>query len=290
VADAASGSTAGSGSDDDARGGSTTDGGGQSGGGESGGCEAPDVLVVLDRTLSMSRSPDGTKPADTAAGHRQTKWYKAITGIKQVVETLDQTVRFGLELFPRDPGNDSCVTLSENLQGKNAVNPSCQGGELVIPPAIDSSMSFDDKLDPETTLLCISTPIGAALETANEILTKYASPVRSQYVLLLTDGRDTCADEPALPHAHALAKLDVKTHVVGFDGSGKGIDHGNLNDLACAGRTAPNFPDGCQEDGEGQFTAMNREGATLYNLVTDGDQLAERLKAIAGAICCGCVI
>src|SRR4051812_41858125 len=28
-------------------------------------CSAPDVLIVLDRTLAMARRPDGTRPLDT---------------------------------------------------------------------------------------------------------------------------------------------------------------------------------------------------------------------------------
>src|SRR5262245_47110075 len=63
-------------------------------------CEAPDVLVLLDRTASMAERPDGTLPADTAAGHTESKWFIAIQAVEALSRELESSVRFGLALFP----------------------------------------------------------------------------------------------------------------------------------------------------------------------------------------------
>src|SRR5688500_2954793 len=64
-------------------------------------CDPPDVLAVLDRTASMAERPDGMYPANTPAGHAESKWYTAINAVESVTTRLDTTIRFGLELFPR---------------------------------------------------------------------------------------------------------------------------------------------------------------------------------------------
>src|SRR5688572_20258299 len=81
-------------------------------------CIAPDMLVLLDRTMSMSKRPDGSTPPNTVSGRMQTKWYLAVTALEQLTVQFTGTVRFGLALFPRDPGGGKCVTLSQRLSGK----------------------------------------------------------------------------------------------------------------------------------------------------------------------------
>ena len=133
-------------------------------------CEAPDMLVVLDRTLSMSRRPDGAVPANTPAGHMKSKWYLAVTAVEAIAHQLEANIRFGLELFPRNPNNGTCVTLSQMLGGTGATNATCQAGEVNVPPEIQMGSTIGSFLDPETTQLCLSTPIGAGLATARDEL------------------------------------------------------------------------------------------------------------------------
>src|SRR6185436_13017075 len=114
--------------------GGTSGTGNGSGGGA---CEPPDLLIVLDRTMSMHKRPDGSIPPDTAAGHAESKWYLAVNAVEQVsAAPADNGLRFGLELFPRDPGGGVCVTLSQKIQGLSATNPSCEQGEVVVVPAL----------------------------------------------------------------------------------------------------------------------------------------------------------
>lgn len=248
-------------------------------------CDAPDMLVVLDRTQSMHRRPDGTTPA----AHAESRWYLAIQAVEAVTAEFQSTIRFGLELFPRDPGT-GCVTLAERIAGTSATNATCEEGEVLVPPAIATATSIDNVLDPETTKMCFSTPIGAGLGTARTALAGIQQPMREQYVMFVSDGADSCDDALAIANTQALAGDGVKTFVIAFDSSGEEIDRALLNDMACAGRTAPNFPQGCTMDGAGNYAATDRDGATLFLDAADAAGLSQAFTDIAGKVCCGCVL
>jgi hypothetical protein len=265
-----------------------TDGAGGDSGPGTTACEAPDVLVVLDRTASMAERPDGTMPPDTAAGRAQSKWFIAVDAVESLVARLDSTIRFGLALFPRAPVGSACVTVSERIAGKRATNPQCEAGELLVEPALDADAAVASGLDPEATRLCTSTPIGAGLATARSELAAIRGP-RPQYVLFVGDGADTCNAALALTSTDELARDGVHTFVVAFDAFG-GIDHGLLNDMACAGRTAPAFPAGCAADAAGSYRAVDRVGPAMYLSASNGGGLVAAFEQIAGEVCCGCVL
>lgn len=253
-------------------------------------CEPPDMLLVLDRTMSMHRRPDGTQPPDTVAGRQESKWYIAITAIEALTADLEGTIRFGLELFPRDPGQDKCVTLSERINGVTATNVTCEAGEIVVSPTTGTVPAIAAAIDPDTTRLCNSTPIGEGLGTAVTELAALADPVREQLAILITDGQGTCGDALSLSNAQALAAAGTRLYVIGFDGSGgNGVDNAHLNDLACAGHTAPLFPAPCTDDGSGNYAATSPGGAPLYFLADDAAALTSALQDVAGEVCCNCV-
>ena len=256
--------------------------------GSTNGCAPPDMLIVLDRTMSMHRRPDSTVPSDTPAGHRESKWYLAINAIEGLTAELDDTIRFGLELFPRDGGG--CVTLSQRIQGTTATNAECEAGEVLVPPNVATSAAIDGALDVETTVLCSSTPIGAGLVTAKTALEGLRIDGREQYVILITDGQDTCDETIPLLTVQGLAAAGIRTHVIGFDASGGGIDRAMLNNLACAGQSAAGFPGPCIDDGAGGYRASDPRGADLFLTANDADTLTAALEGVAGGVCCGCLI
>lgn len=252
-------------------------------------CMPPNLLIVLDRTMSMHRRPDGAPAEDTPAGHETSKWWIAIAAVETLVSELDGTIRFGLELFPRDPGGEACVTLSQRIQGQTATNADCEAGEVVVEPADFTAGAIVGAIDPETTRLCTSTPIGAGLGTALASVSGFDDEDRDDYVLLITDGRDTCDEALSLHNAQLIAGTGALLFVVGFDGTEDGIDRAHLNDLACAGRTAVDFDVNCVDSGGGNYVAVNADGPPLFLLVEDQAALAEALAEIAGEICCGCI-
>src|SRR5262249_3384599 len=126
-----SGGAATSGSAQNGVGGTIFAGSGSSGtGGAGAGRGPPPTAHGLDRTMSMHKAPDGTIPTDTPAGHMISKWYIAIQAVETLTASLDQTIRFGLELFPLDPGMNQCITLSQRILGISATNTQCQEGEV----------------------------------------------------------------------------------------------------------------------------------------------------------------
>ena len=269
--------------------------GGDDGGGGGGGnvadanddCEAPDMLLLVDRTMSMHRDPEGARPPNTPEGHASSKWSIAVNSIQGVTTALDDGIRFGLALFPVDPGGNQCVTLEERITNITATNDACQQGEVLVSPAINSGPDIDSAISVDMTRLCTSTPIGAGLETARDALASLQSSARKQFAVLLTDGEDTCDETLALATVQEMADADVKSYIIGFGGNG--VDNGLLNDLACAGQTATGFPAPCTDDGAGHFTATDRDGTPLYQLAEDAAQLTATLEGFAGEVCCDCI-
>ena len=268
----------------------TTDGPGTTTGGDD--CLPPDALILLDRTQSMHRTPAGQTPVDAPA-YASSKWSLAISAIEALTAApQDDTVRFGLELWPRDPGGGACVTLAERIeQNKTATNPQCEAGEVVLAPALGNGMAIADLIDPATTLLCNTTPTGAALITAGEHFAATREPGREQYAILVTDGADwdfSCPDPSPLAAVQDLAEQGVKTFIVGFNGEEAMLGATEyLNDLACAGRTAKGFPGPCVPTADG-FVAVEGADIPVYLQADDAVELGAALKSVAGQLCCGC--
>jgi len=257
-------------------------------------CDPPDVLITLDRTLTMRKRPDGSEPTDAPA-YASSKWFQALAAIKGLVTPkLDQGIRFGLEMWPKDPGM-GCLTLAEKVMGGVATNPACEDGDILVPPALGTTANIAPLLDPTTAHICTSTPTGAALLTAMAYLKANKSPGRGQYIMLVTDGADwdqTCPMPDPLGITQQLAKDGIKTFMVGFSATGDikpgGTGAPFLNNMACAGLTAKGFPDTCVMTAAG-YAAKDPTGQTLYLLASDGSALTTAFNGIATDLCCNCV-
>ncbi len=271
---------------------STGTGSGTGAGGAS--CDPPDVLIALDRTLTMHKTPDGSTPTDAPA-YASSKWSQALTAIKGLVTPkLDQGIRFGLEMWPKDPGM-GCVTLAERVMGKTSTNPFCEDGEILVPPGLGTSSKIAPLLDPATAHICISTPTGQALLTASAYLKANKSPGRGQYIMLVTDGADwdqSCPMPDPLEITQQLATDGIKTFILGFSATGEikpgGTGAPFLNNMACAGLTAKGFPDTCVMTAAG-YMAKDPTGQTLYLQASDGAALSTAFDGIATELCCNCV-
>ena len=257
-------------------------------------CVPPDVVIALDRTLTMHKTPDGSEPVD-APDYESSKWFQALTAIKSLVTPkLDKGIHFGLEMWPKDPGK-GCITLAEKVMNKAATNPNCQEGEILVPPGAGSSAKIAPLLDPKTAHICTSTPTGAGLLTAADYLKANKQAGHDQYIMLVTDGADwdqSCPTPNPLTVVHQLAKDGIKTFMVGFSATGDVKPGGTgapfLNDMACAGLTAKGFPDTCVMTSEG-YKAKTPAGETLYLQASDGAALTVAFNGIAAELCCDCV-
>ena len=256
-------------------------------------CEPPDVLIVLDRTLTMHKTPGGITPADPPE-YKSSKWYQAITAIEGLVQPpFDQSVRFGLELWPRDPGGGQCITLAERVtNSKMATNPACEAGEVVVDVGLGSGQAIIDLLDPATTTICSTTPTGTALYGAGDYLDSIKEPGRDQYVVLVTDGADwdfSCPDPDPLAAVQDLEAKGIKTFVVGFSGEEAQMGAlAYLNNLACAGQTAKGFPGPCYQTADGWTAVAADPPFPVYLQAGDGPALSLALQSVLDDVCCGC--
>lgn len=264
---------------------------------DAGNCIAPDMLIALDRTLTMHRDVNGVTPADTPDAHASSKWALAIQGIKQLVAPpLDQGIRFGLELWPKaEPG---CITLGQRLEGWDASNQACEEGEVVVDTDLGTGGKIAAALDPEKTPICFSTPTGKGLLTASGYLDLQQGPGKTQIVALVTDGADwdtSCPDPNPLGVVDQLRAQGIKTIIVGFTAETSltnGVGAAFLNDMACAGGMAKDSATNCVKNSSGQDRAKDPDAGpsgTLFYVATNPNELASSLSAVAKTVCCGCV-
>jgi len=265
-------------------------------------CEPPDLLIVLDRSLSMAQLPSGTGyPPKTDAGYLETKWYLAGAAIGDIVMAPnDETTFFGLELLPKAvpissaPDASACYTVDEarSVTAANLDNVSCEPGEVVVLPGAGNGAAITGAI--QAAPLCGGTPLGAALTTAQTTLQALATGGRKRYVLIVTDGEQSpsCLDASVgggspVTAAQSLAAAGIETYVVGF-GAQAGV--ADLNDIACAGMTASSFATSCvKRDGAAGYVTAPGVTTPLFYAAADGAALETALKGIAVAVCsCGC--
>jgi hypothetical protein len=262
-------------------------------------CLAPQMMILLDRTGTMHRDLSGATPTDTPAGHATAKLTLAIQAVEglMAIAGIDQSLRFGLAMFPRDPGGGMCLTLAQRLSGSATFsNPSCEVGEVPIPPALGTAGAIASYLDPEATTLCNTTPTGSGLQTSRDALTSVAIPGIAQYIMLVTDGADFYDSCPTPDPLDVLRELDaqgIKTFIVGFgaqETTPQGVNPPLLNRMACAGHTAKSFDTACMPLATGGYDAVDPAGARLYYDAADGPALSTALADVARTVCCGCVL
>ncbi len=122
----------------------------------------PSVLVVFDKSGSMAQR--------MVAG--ATMWQIMRTAMKSIVMNLQGQMRFGLQLFPGDPG---CGT----------------GGQVDVAVAENAFAAITQKLD--ATEAAGGTPTRLAMRTARAYMAGLAVPPRGKKaILLLTDGEPNC--------------------------------------------------------------------------------------------------
>lgn len=210
----------------------------------------PNVLIVLDRSASMNDD---------------NRWTQAVPAVNNVVANLDDTIAFGLMLFPL-PGGDNCST-----------------GSVVVSPATGTASAIATALS--GTSPGGYTPSALSLDAARTAL---GGVTGDSYILFVTDGapncnaglnKNTCTctygndgcdgpglgatlcldDDRTVASVAALATSVIPTYVIGFDATAWS---GVLNDMAAAGGTERN----------------------TYISVSDGTALETQLADLAGQV------
>lgn len=186
------------------------------------------MYIAFDKSGSMN---------DPIVTGGSSKWDIATTAIKQVTAQYDSQIQFGLGLFPAGG-----TTALRCIAAPTAVTV----GDLraaQIATALDATAPGG------------STPIGAVLIAAGGV-PELVDATRANYVMLVTDGTETCNGNGVQAAADNLAMKGIKTFVIGFGGE---VDAMNLADIATAGGTPrPGTPKYYQaDDAPGLLAAFN---------------------------------
>lgn len=191
-------------------------------GGGCGGLEAtieavpPNLLVVLDRSCSMTSTVSGG----------MNKWQIAVAALNGMTTTYEGQIRFGLTLFP-----DTVTPACEQDAIPFPVGP---GNEAGMQALLTAALAGNDPLYPDGP--CVTNIDTGMLQASTDV--GLADPDRASYVLLLTDGKQSSGCSAAGGDAGTttiigdLYAAGVPTFVLGF---GVGVDPTQLDVFAAAG-------------------------------------------------------
>ncbi|MBI3074223.1 MAG: VWA domain-containing protein [Deltaproteobacteria bacterium] len=171
-------------------------------------CEYPNVMILLDRSGSMDTAPSSSTS--------QSKFTIAKAAINSIVSARQAQISFGLMSFPGTTGSCSVAQLHADVAPNNW-SP--------IQTALSALRTTG------------ATPMIAALNAAIQ-LPSLRFAARRNFVVLLTDGQESCASNSTngpVTAVTALANDGIKTFVVGFGGA---VSPTTLNKMANAGGTA----------------------------------------------------
>lgn len=218
------------------------------------------LLALIDRSASMNQN----------FGPSISRWDALHTSLVEAATTFDTRVRFGVALFP---GMDQACNVGGN----------CQQGQVfaqlpATPGDIDQTMTNARRCSN------FGTPTDAALAG----LLDYAplhDDMRSNYVLLVTDGKSSCTNPASSASALQMQTWDVRTFVLGF---GSNVDAAELAATATAGKTAlPGMPYYQVDDEVALATALSsiasRARSCTYTLATvpfDPERLVVRIDGV----------
>lgn len=177
---------------------------------------APNLLIVLDRSCSMTAKVNGVS-----------KWEIAVKAIQTMTTSFTGKIRFGLTMFP-DLVAPSC--------GQDAIPiPVGDGNETAISDLLGAALAGNDPYFPDGP--CV-TNIDTGMQQASGE-PAFLDPDRDSYALLITDGKQsgTCSAAGGdagttmiIQDMHDTQK--VSTFVLGFGGE---IDPAQMNIFAEAG-------------------------------------------------------
>lgn len=208
-------------------------------------CEPARALIVLDKSSSMVTGSIGDTP----------KWDIAVAALTQMVSTYENSIAFGLMLFP-DHGE-------------------CSPGSVTVDPALGRWENISSALGEPPPTGGNWTPTSQTLDAAAEEPSLTDAAAR-RFVILVTDGWQWCSPYDSatrfdpVASVERLAALGVTTYPVGF---GDEVDALTLNRMAVAGGTALA---GCDPSGDSPTAA-----APCYFQADAPDALVAALESIA---------
>jgi len=177
---------------------------------------APNILIVLDRSCSMTAKVNGVS-----------KWAIAVQAIQTMTTSFSGKIRFGLTMFP-DLVTPSCEQDAIPI-------PVGPGNETAISTMLGDALMNNDPYFPDGP--CVTNIDTAMQQAATE--PAFLDMDRDSYALLITDGKQSngCSAAGADAGTTMIIKdmhdtANVPTFVLGFGGE---IDPAQMNLFADAG-------------------------------------------------------
>jgi hypothetical protein len=206
--------------------------------------DPPDLLVVLDRSGSMSDAPPTFPPVF------DTKWNIMKGALNSIAVQKDQNIKFGVLEFPSDQNCAADATPEVAI---------ALGAHTAIASYLAGRSPGGN------------TPAHLALSSALTYYNSIAVNPAGRYVLFATDGVPNClggdpnaaSDMATVAAVTALKNAGIPTYVLGFGTFG--LPTGVLNDAATAGGKA-------------------KPGTTKFYEANNANDLNMALAAIAGGI------
>jgi hypothetical protein len=196
--------------------------------------EPADLLLLLDRSGSMTNGISDDEPCDASHGACAERWSTMVQSVRTVLSSAPTSIHWGLKLFST-PGAKAGLGVPSGC---------------VVQPGVDVEVG-GDLAEVITTRIAgvtpnYNTPTRAAVDAAVAYL-RGVDDGRPKYILLATDGQPNCpsdGDEPtatdlpaALAAIAAAYQAGIKVFVVGV-----GPSTGNLDDMAIRGGTEAYYP------------------------------------------------
>ena len=169
----------------------------------------------VNSNMYIAFDKSGSMADPVVMGGALSKWEIATSAIKQVTSQYQSQIQFGLGLFPAGGG-----TQQRCVPAPTAVTVGDQRAAQIA-AALDANAPGG------------STPIGGVLTSAG-LVPELVDPMRANYVMLVTDGTETCNGNGVNAATANLAAKGIKTFVIGFGGE---VDAANLDAIAVAGGT-----------------------------------------------------
>ena len=165
------------------------------------------VLIILDCSGSMSdAAPDG-----------RSKMYAAKSVLEEVMRDLAPGVAVGLRVYGSEQPSMDPIER-------------CLDTKLLVSPGTGNRQSIVNQL--RSLKPSGATPISVALRAGLQDLERADASQKS--IVLISDGMDTCGNDPCLYASSVAAGIDVQFNVVGF---GLGADLAALNQLECIAKS-----------------------------------------------------
>jgi hypothetical protein len=231
----------------------------------------PNILLVLDRSASMSDSGKGNI------------WTFVVPAVEGIIQSTQNDLQWGLEMFPLGGGNSSNECTAATLPKVADINPQVAlGNYAAILAQIPATATGD------------GTPTDTAILTA----TAYLKSVQNdypRYILLATDGVPSCVGAAssstsngvktgvtaAVSAISAAAAAGIPTFVVGVNSPSSASSLSDLTAMADAGGVG--LPHAICPPGAGASTCTGSAYTGFY-LATDQAGLASALNKIIGAV------